>query len=269
MKTNFKTSLIIATYNWPEALTLTLNSVLLQKELPDEILIADDGSKEETRVLIEEYKRRIKVPFIHVWHEDKGFRLAEIRNKAIAKATGDYIVQIDGDVIMHPYFIKDHNKFAKRNTFVRASRIYLDTELSKNKLDTKDASINIFAKGVSNFFSSFRFPLVWKYFEKNYKVNGDERWEIHGCNMAFWRADAIKVNGYNESFYGWGPEDKEFVARLLNSGVEKRFLKLGGVIFHIDHPINEKEFLGENLAVFESTKTDGIKFCEKGINKYL
>lgn len=264
-----KISLIISTYNWPEALDICLKSIMSQKVMPDEILIADDGSKEPTSLIVKKYQAISKAPIIHIWHEDNGFELAKIRNKAIAHASGDYIVQIDGDLILHPYFIADHKKFAKPNSFVRASRIYIDEELSKEKLASQNININPFAKGITNFFSSFRIPFLWKKFETNYKNQGEERWEIHGCNMAFWRKDAIEVNGYNEDFNGWGPEDKEFVARMLNAGKEKRFLKLGGLVFHIHHPINIKENLSNNEKLFYLTKKENIKFCINGINQYL
>lgn len=264
-----KVSLLISTYNWPEALDVCLKSVMAQKLLPDEILIADDGSTDTTKKIVEKYQQISKVPVIHIWHEDNGFELAKIRNKAIAKATGDYIVQIDGDLILHPYFIKDHKDFAKTNSFVRASRIYIDEELSKEKLKKADISINPFAKGITNFFSSFRIPVLWKKFETGYKNSGEERWEIHGCNMAYWKKDAIEVNGYNEDFKGWGPEDKEFVARLLNAGKEKRFLKLGGLVFHIYHRINQKENLKNNEILFDNAKKNNLKYCENGINQYL
>lgn len=101
-------SLIIATYNWPEALELSLMSALNQSQLPNEILVADDGSTEETKQLVEKYKAISKVRLLHVWQEDEGFRLAKIRNRAIAACTGDYVIQVDGDIIMHPDFVKDH-----------------------------------------------------------------------------------------------------------------------------------------------------------------
>src|SRR5687767_6249148 len=112
------TSLSIATYNWPSALELSLQSVLAQSVLPAEILIADDGSGEDTRRLIERYQVNFPVPLIHVWQPDEGFQLARIRNKAISVSKGDYILQIDGDVILHPQFIKDHIRFARRNCYV-------------------------------------------------------------------------------------------------------------------------------------------------------
>ncbi|MCZ8205200.1 MAG: glycosyltransferase family 2 protein [Gemmatimonas sp.] len=106
-------SLIIATYNWPQALAVVLRSVRAQQVWPTEVLIADDGSRSDTRALIDRERAGLPVPLVHVWHEDAGFRLAAIRNKAIAQARGDYIVQIDGDVVLHPRFIQAHAAYAR------------------------------------------------------------------------------------------------------------------------------------------------------------
>lgn len=264
-----KVALLISTYNRPDALDLCLKSILNQVEMPHEILIADDGSDDRTRILIETYKKDSNLPIIHVWHEDNGFELAKIRNKAIAVSKSDYIIQIDGDLILHPYFIRDHIDFAKPNSFVRASRIYLDQKLTHQKLTDKDVSVNLFDKGVSNTASALRMPIMRTFFEYKYKIKGNELWEIHGCNMAYWRADAISINGYNEDFKGWGPEDKEFVARLLNVGLKKRFLKFGGIVFHLDHPINQKQNLQNNEYLLEKTKNSKSIYCTNGIDKYL
>ena len=269
MSTTPSVSLIISTYNWPEALDLVLLAALKQIQLPDEIIIADDGSGNATRSVVEKYKTLAPIPVHHEWQEDKGFRLAEIRNKAIAKARYEYIVQIDGDIIMHPHFISDHMKFAKVNSFVRASRIYINEEVSLQMLKTKQFKISAFSKGITNFFSALRIPVLWRCFETGYKIKGDELYEIHGCNMAYWRQDALKVNGYNESFNGWGPEDKEFITRLLNVGVQKRFLKLGGIAFHIYHKENAKTFLEENTKKFKDAISSKTKYTEFGINQYL
>jgi glycosyltransferase involved in cell wall biosynthesis len=263
------TSLIISTYNWPEALAACLRSVQIQKRLPDEIIIADDGSTEDTAQVIREYQRSFPIPIKHVWHPDEGFRLARIRNMAIAEARGEYIIQVDGDIIMHRYFILDHLRFAKKNSFVRASRIYLNQNVSQEFLSANRLSISPFHKGVTNFFSAWRIPMLWPLFTHRYKSRGDERWEIHGCNMAFWRSDAVSVNGYNENFKGWGPEDKEFVVRLLNYGVEKRFLKCGAIAFHIYHSVNSKPLLEMNEKVFKESIEEKRKYCNPGINQYL
>lgn len=264
-----KVSLLISTYNRPDALELCLKSILNQVYMPDEIIIADDGSKEDTRDVIQKYADLFVVPLHHVWHEDNGFQLAMIRNKAIAIAMGDYIIQIDGDLILHPYFVKDHKDFAKGKSFVRGSRIYLDESITNEKIAQLETKVNRFDKRVSNFFSAIRIPFLRFLFEHKYKNKGAESWEIHGCNMAYWRDDAISVNGYDEDFEGWGPEDKEFVARLLNMGIKKRFLKLGAITYHLWHKINTKENLRHNEVIFEETKREKKLFCVNGIDKYL
>lgn len=264
-----KTSLIIATYNWPEALEVCIKSVFNQKMLPDEILIADDGSDARTKAVIDALSEESPVPIQHIWHPDKGFRLASIRNKAIVEAKGDYIIQIDGDLFLHPYFIKDHIDFAKKNSVVRASRINLDPVLSRKILTGQVSGFTLFQKGITNATSALRLPFLWHLFETSYKSRGSERYKIYGCNMAYWREDAIRVNGYNEKFEGWGPEDSEFVARLLNAGVQKRFMKFGGLGFHIYHKENSKSRLTRNREILHATISTRATFCEKGIEQYL
>jgi glycosyltransferase involved in cell wall biosynthesis len=268
-KYEFPVSLIISTYNWPAALSLCLQSILTLKTLPNEIIIADDGSKEETKKVIDAFAVISPVPVKHIWHSDDGFQLAKIRNKAIAASKGDYIIQIDGDIIMHPFFITDHLRFAKKNSVVRASRTYISEQQSKTMFAQQSVKINFTSKGIANSLSAIRLPLLWPLFETSYKNKGDERFEIHGCNMAFWKVDFIKVNGYNEAFLGWGPEDKELVARLLNVGVQKRFLKLGAIAFHLYHSENKKENLDKNEYLLKDAIVHRTVFCEHGINKYI
>ena len=110
MKKGITISLIIATYNWPEALRLCLDSILRQTILPSEIIIADDGSDERTTKLIHEFTQNASFPIFHEWHEDRGFRKTIVLNKAISKASSSYIIQIDGDIIASPNFIEDHAK---------------------------------------------------------------------------------------------------------------------------------------------------------------
>ncbi|WP_448636044.1 glycosyltransferase [Pedobacter panaciterrae] len=169
MQKQITAALLISTYNWPAALDLVLSSVLLQSKMPDEILIADDGSTEETKTIIEKYKKLFKIPVLHFWQEDHGFRKTLILNKAIAGAKSDYIIEIDGDIIIHRKFIEDHINFAMPGTFVRASRGYLNKELSAKLISKEISKINIFSKNIANFFSVVRIPFLWPLFEKNTK----------------------------------------------------------------------------------------------------
>lgn len=258
-----KISLLIATYNWPEALDLCLKSVAAQSTPPHEILIADDGSGAPTRRLVEEFARTSAVPVRHIWHEDDGFRLTVIRNKAIAAAEGDYIVQIDGDVILHRHFIRDHAAFAERGAFVSGSRAMIGRKLAARLLRTGCARVAWYTPGMEHILNGIRIPALRSIFKEK---RGDH---IRGCNMAFWRDDLLAVNGYNEEMTGWGHEDSELVARLRNRGVRQHTLKFAGFVFHIWHPLSSREKELTNQAVWHRARQEGTVRCTKGVDRYL
>lgn len=260
-------SLIVSTYNWPQALDLCLKSIKNQTLFPDEVIIADDGSTWETRALIEKYQTVFPVPLIHVWQEDDGFQLSRIRNKAIARATADYIIQIDGDLILEQHFIHDHVNFIKPDSFVSGTRIQMSRRLSSRLISNQSIDVTLTSKGLTNFSNGLRISILSHFLADKYKA-GDPAY-VRGCNMAFWKSDLIKVNGYNESISGWGREDSELAVRLANSGSKKRILKFGAVAFHIYHNEAERNRLGANDTVLEQSVKNGIKICETGLSQYL
>ncbi len=130
-------SLIITTYNRPDALNLVLKSALNQKQLPDEIIIADDGSGRQTQDLIKLFSQTTLIPIIHSWQDDFGFRAAMARNRAIAKAKGEYIILTDGDIIFNKYFIEDHLAYAKTGYFIQGTRVLLTNEKTVEVLKSK------------------------------------------------------------------------------------------------------------------------------------
>lgn len=260
-------SLIISTYNWPEALKLTLLSVVNQTVMPDEVIIADDGSKDETKQLIKQLQKDYPCPLIHVWHEDNGFRLTMIRNKAIVRSSSDYIIQADGDIILDKHFIKDHLKFAKSGCFVSGSRVYLSETSSKKILEKGYKTINLFTDGVQNRLNGIRCGLLTNYYRFRYKKNNP--YYVKGCNMAFWRNDLIEVNGYNEDMTGWGREDSEIAVRLIMSGKKRQFLKFGGIVYHIYHPFNDRNRESINISIMEKAIRDKKRHCDNGLDKYL
>jgi glycosyltransferase involved in cell wall biosynthesis len=264
-----KSTLIISTYNWPEALMCCFKSVAYQSTLPDEVIIADDGSTEETGKLIEGIKNMLPIPVIHVWQPDEGFQLARIRNKAIAKATHEYIIQIDGDIILHPNFIHDHLALAKAGTFVTGSRTILGPETSKKVLASQQINFTLFIRNSKNFFNGVRIPLMRDLMASRYKIKGKNKFYVKGCNMAFWREDLVKVNGYNEAFTGWGREDSELAIRLINSNLEKRFIKMGGICFHLYHKEASRELEQKNIQMMKDAITHKITRAEIGLDQYL
>ena len=133
-----KISLIVSTYNWPEALNLCLKSIMIQTRMPDEVIIADDGSKDETKTLIEHMQKDFPCKLKHAWIPDEGFRLALSRNNAIRTyCTGDYVIFIDQDIILDKKFVEDHERLATEGCFVIGGRTKLSSLLSKKLLKSK------------------------------------------------------------------------------------------------------------------------------------
>ncbi|MRM82749.1 glycosyltransferase family 2 protein [Riemerella anatipestifer] len=262
-----KITLIIATYNWVEALDLVLESVQKQSVLPDEILIADDGSKESTRELISTWKIKSKVPITHVWQEDKGFRLAEIRNKAIAKAQYEYIIQIDGDIVLHKDFVKDHKRFAEKNCFITGSRVLLMEKTTLRVFEDRKINFGFFTKGVRNRFNALRFPLFNTFFKPQNSPIEKMGYRIRGCNMSFWKQDLLDINGYDEGFVGWGREDTDVVFRLIKKGCYRKKIKLALIQFHLYHKEHSKENLEANHKLMERTLSNESYRIKNGIVK--
>jgi len=267
MKTSTRSSLIISTYNWPEALRLCLLSVQSQSVLPDEVIIADDGSTEETARIIDEMRRNFPVRLVHIWQKDEGFQLSKIRNKAIAMSAFDYIIQIDGDLVLHRHFIKDHLELSKQGTFVTGSRVLMSAELSEKMLRLQKTSLQLFERGLGNFCNRFNVNWLSRYLADRYRP-GDV-FALRGCNMAFWRNDLIRVNGYNECFQGWGREDNEIAVRLLNAGLSKRAIKFGGIVFHIHHREADRTGCLENDLYLRYAVQEKAVYCSQGLDQYI
>lgn len=247
-----KITLLITTYNWTEALERVLDGVRQQTILPDEVVIADDGSCTDTKDYIDHIRNIFPVPIQHVWHEDEGFRRTIILNKAIAASKGDYIIEIDGDVIPERHFIQDHIDVMKKGCFVCGSRVML----------RQDGSIRL-----SHCVNLLRSKLL-RSLVASVEPKFSER-HVRGCNLAFWREDFMAINGYNENITGWGHEDREMVYRLLHSGVKERRLKFGGIVRHIYHEAPSMVSKSHNYNIQCDTAARHSKWCENGISKYI
>jgi len=264
-------SILISTYNWPQALDLCLKSVLRQSVLPDEIVIADNGSRGETGDLVDRFMAESPVPVKHVWQPDEGFQLSRIRNKGIAAASGEYVIQIDGDLILHRHFVKDHLNFAHKGHFTTGSRVLLSPQTTEalfkaNCIDIKKHSVDD-----RNFLNGIHLPFasVHKLISRRYKNKGKHKYYVKGCNMAFWKQDLLKVNGYNEAFLGWGREDSEIAIRLINAGIRKQFLKFGGISYHLYHKEASRELEERNIRMMQDAVDQKIIWAEKGITEHI
>ena len=232
-------SLVISTYNRPDALAAVLEGCFAQSDRNFEIIIADDGSTATTRQCVEALKARSPVPLQHVWQADDGFRLAMARNRGTLAARGNYLVFLDGDCIPQRDFIAQHRKLAQRGYMVTGSRVLLSeaftTRVLAERIDLPGAS------GVAKFGFRLhghmnkvlqlllRFPDIGR---------GTKRFSwrrIKGCNLAMWRSDLETINGFDESFKGWGHEDSDLVVRMFNAGIMRKDGAFATEVFHLWH----------------------------------
>jgi glycosyltransferase involved in cell wall biosynthesis len=252
--------LLVTTYNWPAALDLLLQSVRQQSILPQEIIIADDGSASATRKIIEKHIRLSSIHIYHIWQEDRGFRKTLIINKALRHTSCDYIIQIDGDIVLQKHFIADHLAFAEPGCFVQGSRVLLGANRTRRFLHSGQRAIYPFTTGIGNRLNALRLRLLANLFKgKPYDYN-----KIRACNLAFWRKDFLRINGYDNRFNGWGWEDVEFAARLVHSGIRKKKLKFAGLCYHLHHPLSTRRQAAHNELLFTETVRESRRISRNG-----
>ena len=241
-------AVIISTYNAPHYLRLALDGYARQTERNFSIYIADDGSNEATRAEIAAFADRSDIPVRHIRHDDQGFRKARIHNKAIREISEDYILLTDGDCVPPPGLIAAHLHCARKNCFVSGSRVLLSKSFSEHLLTTQKPEIPDGPLAAISWRISGRInrltPLLLPPFARkpHNRLKG-----IRGCHLACWREDLIAVNGFDESFEGWGREDSDLAARLLHAGIRRVDLR-GMPVLHVWHAGEKRDRLEENDA---------------------
>ncbi len=263
-----KTSLLVTTYNRKDALALVLASVARQRVLPDEVIVADDGSRADTRELLERIAGDFPLPLRHSWQEDDGFRAARSRNRAIAAARGEYILLLDGDMLLHREFVADHLRAAKADCFVQGSRVLTSAALSARLLADGSTAVRWFARGVRRRRNALRLPwlseLQLRRSERNPAPRG-----IKTCNQGWWRQDLLALNGFDERMHGWGREDDEFAARALNAGLHCRQLRFAGLAYHLHHPERHQHGASRNDRYLQETRDTRATRAALGLDRHL
>lgn len=256
MTPNPRLSVVISTYNWPEALQAVIEGFFRQTDLNFEIIVADDGSGESTRACIERLRPRSPVPIRHVWQPDLGYRLAMSRNRGIRASSGDYVLVLDGDCIPRRNYIEQHRKLARSGFMVTGSRILLNPAASERvlagQLDLLSMSIRnklqLRLRGETN-----KLPQLLMTLPDIGREKSRFSWRrIKGCNMGIWRADLDRINGFDESFQGWGHEDADLVVRLFHAGVMRKDGAFATEVFHLWHREARRDHASSNrLMVLE------------------
>lgn len=243
-------SVIVTTYNREDALDAVLRSLARQSDAAFEIIVADDGSGPATAKVIDAWKLKIGRRLDHVWHADRGFRAAEIRNRAILAARGAYCVFLDGDCIVRPDFVASHRQLAASGWFVTGNRVLLSAELTMKVLQEKLTPeswglarwlAERWRGGVNRLSALLQLPLG------PLRRIRRRAWQgARSCNLAIWRSDLDRVDGFDADYRGWGKEDSDIIMRLLHAGVRRKDGVFATGVLHLWHADADRSQLSEN-----------------------
>ena len=271
-----KTSVVVPTYNRPHALNLCLLRLARQSTLPDEVLIADDGSGDETRQTIEDFRNSAACPFVlkHIWQEDDGFRKPRILNDTVRNATGDYLLFIDGDCLAHRQYVSNHLRNAEPNAILGGKRVDLGQRLSESLLGNGRLITSI---GVGMLWDSIigetrkaeealviTSPFL-RQLSKLDKISNDGIW---GCNFSVPKALFYAINGCDEDFLDGSIEDNDLGIRVLNSGGKLKSVRYLANVFHLWHKsswsftsekyLHNRQIMDQRIALKEPRCRNGI-----------
>jgi glycosyltransferase involved in cell wall biosynthesis len=266
-------SVIVATYNRPDTLDACLRSLAAQTDRNFEVIVADDGSDVGTAAVINEWSRRMSVPLKHAWHADRGFRLAEIRNRAIRLAEGDYCIFLDGDCLARPNFIAAHRGLMEPGWFVTGNRVLLSEAMTERALQ-------LGARPEDWKFSQWTWhrlrggvnrvlPLATLPFNKLRKRSPSKWSGARGSNMAFWLSDLIAVDGFDTSFTGWGREDSDIFIRMIRNRVRRKDGRFATTVLHLWHKEADRAQLKANDRQLEEVLMSDRIRAQHGLSEIL
>jgi glycosyltransferase involved in cell wall biosynthesis len=263
-------SVIVTTYNREDALDAVLRSLAQQSDPDFEVIVADDGSGPATAKLVDTWRTKIGHRLEHVWQADRGFRAGEIRNRAILAARGGYCVFLDGDCIVRPNFVANHRQLAEPGWFVTGNRVLLSADLTKRVLAEKLTPqtwnfVRWLAErrrgGVNRLSALLDLPLgplrrirrrVWQ--------------GARSCNLAIWRSDLDRVDGFDADYQGWGKEDSDLIVRLLRAGVRRKDGVFATGVLHLWHTEADRSRLSENECKLAAVIAVGRVRARRGLS---
>ena len=266
-------SVIFTTYNHPKWLEKTLWGFSAQSFRDFEIIVADDGSSDETRAAIESLQAQIDIPIRHLWQEDDGFQKCRIMNKAIVESRGEYLIFTDGDCIPHPDFVRNHVELSAENTLLSGGYFKLPLDVSRaiTKQDILDGNSTrprwLLRNGVAftpKITKLFSHPLVGAILDALTITRAT--WNGHSSST--WKKHVIATNGFDERMQ-YGGQDREFGERLVNMGIKPRQVRYRCSCVHLDHGRGyaRPESIAKNRAIRRHTRDHRITRTDFGIEK--
>lgn len=232
-------SIVITTYNRSDALLAVLRGLSMQTDRRFDVVVADDGSREEHVRALRSSPVARRLGVVHVWHPDVGFTASRVRNRGVAAAQAPYIVFMDGDCVPEVDFVAQHKRLAQTGNFVNGSRVLLSPALTGDVVAGRE---EVCGRGAfwwmlqrlrgrcGKLTHLLRLPDGASRIRTGFEWKG-----IRSCNMGVWRSDYERVDGFDESFVGWGHEDADFVLRLHHAGVARKNGYCATEVFHLWH----------------------------------
>jgi glycosyltransferase involved in cell wall biosynthesis len=268
-----KISVILATYNSPIYLERVLWGYHMQNHKDFEIVIADDGSNEVTKVKIKELSEKVAFPIEHVWHEDDGFRKTIILNQAIRKAKSDYLLFSDGDCIPRKDFLQIHNKHAEKGYFLSGGYHKLNMETSAAIQNEDIINGNCFdliwlkKHGMSSSFKNNKIS-SGVFFGNLLNSLTPTKATWNGHNASGWKEDILSVNGFDQRMK-YGGEDRELGERLFNKGIRSKQIRYSAICIHLDHERGyvSQEMIRENDEIRKLVNKENRIWTDYGIQK--
>ncbi|MBL4885363.1 MAG: glycosyltransferase [Planctomycetaceae bacterium] len=250
-----KISVLVTTHNRPDYLRKALASYLDQTRLPDELIIADDGSGSDTRAVVDAFADEAPFRVVHAWQPHTGIpRLSHLRNLGTRSITGDYIIYTDGDCIASRHFVADHERLARPGWFVQGKRAWVKYKA----LDEFTGRESLLKKLWLCATGGLTKP-HWLLHLSGMGLTNKTIEHIQSCNLAVFREDVIRINGWNEQFLGFWMQDSEFALRLIRSGVQRCDALFCAMVYHLEHekPRSETD-LKRNQALLENAHTSAV-----------
>lgn len=267
-----KTAVIVTTYNRPNALAVVLEGYCRQSDQDFELVIADDGSNGETAEVVQQFARHAPFLLTHIWQEDRRFRAAAIRNRAIASTGADYIIFTDGDCVPSHHFVLVHKQLAEPGWFLGSNRVLLNAELTNRVVRER---LPIHAWGGIDWVRSWsqrevnRLLPLMRLPDGPFRKWTPDRWKgIKTCNLSAWRTDLLHVNGLDEFYEGWGLEDSDLVIRLLHAGVRHKSARFAATVFHLWHTEQDRRHLPENQKRLDDLLQSTTVRAAVGLDRY-
>jgi glycosyltransferase involved in cell wall biosynthesis len=228
------------------------------------VLVAEDGTNTATAAVVRAFAAGSRAPVRHLTQPHDRFRAGRIRNAAIAATGCDYVVLIDGDMLLHPEFVADHVAFARPGHYSQGVRIPLDVAATRRHLATHAGRPGAFDRGHVGLRRGYalRAPSV----ARGLRRVANAFVAVKSCNQGFWRRDLVTANGFDESMRGWGSEDKELCARLDNAGLQRQTLVFAAIAWHLAHPPAARDAAAANRERWQETERSGRTRCERGID---